>query len=108
MAENVLLTRIPEMNSVSDVKPWKCKGGHMMGMVVRDSEGVQQLLLLREAVHEISPGRLYGSTPTDEIDVMAVVEGYVADVRCSICRRVRTWVPGEDAIEHLLAALRQV
>ena len=104
MAENL---SISELRSVSDVKPWKCKGGHMMGMVVRDAEGVQQLLLLREAVHEITPGRLY-ATNKDEIDVMAVVEGYVADVRCSICRRVRTWVPGEEAIEHLLAALRQV
>ena len=28
-----------------------------------------------------------------QVDVVAVVDGWVVDVRCSICGRVRTWVP---------------
>ena len=107
MAENVLATKISELSKVSDVKAWRCGGGHTLGMVVRDAGGIQQLLLLREAVYNMG-GQPSAPTEEMEIDVMAVVEGYVADVRCSICRRVRTWIPGEDSIEHLLAALRQV
>jgi len=37
-----------------------------------------------------------------EVDVMAVVEGLVLDVRCSICGYVRTWAPGEEAIKRLV------
>ena len=35
-------------------------------------------------------------------DVMAVVEGYVTEVTCSVCGSVRTWVPGKEAIDRLL------
>lgn len=82
-----------EMN----MKSWRCKQGHTMGIVVRKNR-VRQLLLLREAV--VTPG--YPVDVTDEMDIMAVVEGYVADVRCSLCGEVRTWVPGEEALRKLL------
>jgi hypothetical protein len=80
---------------------------------------VRQLLLYREAVGDwngktaeiatsqqaASKERLLKRLPaprndnkgegneTAEVDVMAVIEGRVVDVRCSICGRVRTWVP---------------
>ena len=33
------------------------------------------------------------ATKPEEVDVIAVVEGFVTDVRCGICGRVRTWWP---------------
>lgn len=80
-----------------ELKPWKCKGGHTLGLVRRNGSGVRQLLLYREAVGD----------EMAEVDVMAVVEGYVADVRCSVCGRVRTWVPGEEALARLLEQVRK-
>lgn len=101
-----------------EAKVWKCKHcGAAMGVVARNGSGIRQLLLYRWAV-VTSPitlplkGRgiakeLYGDWDgegrrEDEPDVMAVVEGYVADVRCSVCGRVRTWVPGPEAIRKML------
>jgi len=84
---------------MNEMKPWKCPGGeHVLGMVVRNGSGVRQLVLYREAIwaDAVRPDE------AEEVDVMAVVEGYVADVRCSICGSVRTWVPGEEAMRKLL------
>ena len=75
------------------MKSWRCNNGHIMGMVLRKNR-VRQLLLLRVAL-DFHPGE-------DELDVMAVVEGYVADVTCSICGNMRTWVPGREAMRRLM------
>lgn len=96
-----------------EVKPWKCSGGHVLGQVARNGRGVRQLLLYREAVDvEKSPvpPQTADSAAADggqssvisEVEVMAVVEGLVIDVVCSICGRPRTWAPGEEAIRRLL------
>lgn len=34
---------------MNEAKPWVCKGGHVMGLVVRNGSGIRQLLLYREA-----------------------------------------------------------
>ncbi len=83
---------------MDEAKPWMCPSKeHVLGLVVRNGSGVRQLLLYREAIAaHPDPGGM------DEVDVMAMVEGYVADVRCSICGRVRTWVPGQEAMERLM------
>jgi hypothetical protein len=86
-------------------KPWMCckstEGSqHVLGQVVRNGSGVRQLLLYRTAVD------LQAEEP-GEVDVMAVVEGHVMDVRCSICGRVRTWVPGEEALRALIEAVKR-
>jgi len=73
------------------VKPWMCRGGHVLGMVRRNGSGVRQLLLYRQALGQDGEG---------EVDVMAVVDGLVMDVRCSVCGRVRTWVPSKEALER--------
>lgn len=78
------------------IKVWKCTNGHALGQVVRNGSGVRQLLLYRQAASE-----------EGEVDVLAVVEGYVADVRCSLCGEVRTWVPGQEAMERLLEMARR-
>ncbi len=33
-----------------DWKLWSCKGGHVLGQVVRDGNGVRHLLLYRNAI----------------------------------------------------------
>lgn len=76
-------------------KAWRCPGNHNMGLVIRDGGGVRKLLLYRDAVDD-------EHVAMDETDVMGVVEGYVADIRCSICGQIRTWVPGEEAMKRLL------
>lgn len=82
----------------NEMKPWRCRGcGAHLGRVVRNGSGVRQLLLYRDAV---IPGGA-------EVDVMAIVEGYVSDVVCSECETVRTWVPGEDAVRALVERCRR-
>jgi len=75
---------------------------------------VRVLMLYRNAVSlnlttDPSPSlRLHrGGERAVEVDVMAVVEGYVADVRCDLCGMVRTWVPGEEALRKLLETARE-
>ena len=76
----------------SDAKPWKCKGGHVLGMVVRNGNGTRELMLFR---HAIQSAEELGEEEMAEVDVMGLVVGRVVDVRCGICGRVRTWVEDE-------------
>jgi len=79
---------------LNKVKVWRCKGGHVLVIVVRNGSGVRQLLLYREAVDsQLQPLSQEVKEELKEVDVIAVVDGRVMDVRCSICRRVRSWVP---------------
>jgi len=78
-----------------DLKAWKCKNGHVIGQVRKAGNGIQQLLLYRQAVD-------FEKGEPEEVDVMAVVEGTVMEIRCSICDEVRTWVTGQVAMEKLL------
>jgi hypothetical protein len=99
---------------MDETKPWKCRNGHVMGVVVRNGSGVRQLLLYRQAVNLTprppSPSTISGQAPDgkdeEEVDVMAIVEGHVMDVRCSICECLRTWVPGEEALRKLLERVK--
>jgi hypothetical protein len=78
-----------------DIAAWKCNNGHVMGQVARNGRNVRQLLLYRRAVD-------MGAWKPEEVEVMAVIEGLVIDVSCSICGAARTWVPGEEAIRRLM------
>jgi hypothetical protein len=80
---------------MDDSKAWRCENGHVLGQVGRNGSSVRKLLLYRDAV---DPGEVEPA----EVDVMAIVEGYVADVRCSICGSVRTWIPGQEAMDRLV------
>lgn len=83
---------------------WRCPEGHVLGQVMRNGKKVQRLLLYRLAVDlSLTPNpspnpprgcRSGGRGEPEEVDVMAVVEGLVMDVRCSICGGIRTWRPG--------------
>ncbi len=76
----------------SEIKPWRCEGGHVLGLVKRNGRGIRQLMLYRHALDQ-QQGQA-------EVDVMAVVEGLVMDVRCDICESIRTWAPGPEAIRR--------
>jgi hypothetical protein len=86
-----------------NVKAWHCPHGHVMGLVTRDGRGVRRLLLYRLAMHNWADHD--PPLQDDEIDVIATIEGYVSDVRCSICGGIRTWVPGEEALKIVLERL---
>jgi hypothetical protein len=86
---------------MDEVKTWRCGNGHVLGVVSRNGSGVRRLLLYRVAVDpgpqvppSPRPSPCEGEGGMAEVDVLAVVEGYVADVRCSVCGRVRSWFPG--------------
>ena len=83
-------------------KPWMCPAGHVLGQTVRaevNKRGrkfyVTRLHLYRNAID------MNVETP-ENVDVIAVLEGTVPVIECSICHQNRTWFIGEDAIEHLL------
>ena len=86
---------------MSEAKAWKCSNGHVLGLVRRNGSKVRQLLLYRLAL-DMGP-----EAEQVEVDVVAVVEGYVADVRCSVCGAVRTWLPGQESMERLLKHFKQ-
>lgn len=81
-------------NMPTEMKTWCCPSGHVLGQVLRNGSGVRQLLVYRQAIDR---GAL-GEAP----EVMAVAEGLVLDVRCSVCGSLRTWVPGQEALERLI------
>lgn len=80
---------------MSDMRIWTCENGHVMGLVGRNGSGVNQLWIYRYSLDMDS------ETP-DAPEVMAIVEGHVFDIRCSICDSVRTWFPDEEALTRLL------
>ena len=79
---------------MDELKPWNCPQGHTLGMVLRSGSGIRQLLIYRQA--------LDGQAPDEAPEVFATAEGLVMDVRCSLCGEVRTWVPGQEALDRLI------
>jgi len=95
---------------VSQALPWTCPGdrAHVLGVVVETDGGIRQLLIYREATVSRSAADLMEigeerqSPGENEVDVISTVEG-LADVRCSICGSIRTWVPSPKAIRKMIA-----
>ena len=89
------------MDHEVDVSYWKCQNGHSLGQVVRNGSNIRILLLYRNAIDpckdEMSVQR----------DVFCRVEGYVADVSCSICGSTRTWMPGEESLNRLIERVKR-
>ena len=88
------------MNGMDGLKRWRCKNGHVLGVVqrVRLSPGVRvtRLVLFRQAIDVSLDGQM------EEVDVLANVEGTTLDVRCSACGETRSWYIGEEGMERLL------
>jgi len=96
--ETIFVCRIGQEVVMDEVKPWRCENGHILGQVFRDSNGIRKMLLYRDAIDELGE--------MAQVDVMAVVEGHVLDVRCSICGAFRTWVPGEESLRQLIERMK--
>ena len=77
-----------------DIKVFKCKNGHGLGVIQQNSHKVNKLLLYRNAVDmdEKSPV---------QVDIIAVIESAV-DIRCGICEDLRVWAPNQMAFEQLM------
>ncbi|MHB0922646.1 MAG: hypothetical protein ACYC3H_01605 [Bellilinea sp.] len=84
-------------------KIWRCKNGHHMGQVIRNGSGIRVLLLYRQALDLNDEGK-----DLEEVEVMGIVEGYVAEIRCSICGSIRSWVPGAEAMRILIDKHRNI
>ena len=90
------------MAQPGEVKPWKCKNGHLLGTVRQNDDNVGQLYLYRNAIDL--------EAATDEeiggVDVIAVIE-YAEVVLCGVCGILRTWLPGEASLAKILRIIRQ-
>ena len=82
------------MDDLNELRVWRCRNGHAIGQVEKNGRGHSQLLLYRHAVD-------YDEAPAS-VDVIAVVQGSVIDIRCDLCGEVRTWVPGQAEYERLM------
>ena len=86
------------MNGLANMTRWKCKHGHILGVVrseKADHYHITRLLLFRQAIDVETMGTL------QDVDVIAVIES-ATDVRCSVCDATRTWWMGEAEMERLM------
>ena len=79
---------------MTEIRIWQCENGHVLGMVARNGSGVNQLCIYRQAID------LTDEEPAAP-EVMAILEGYVFDIRCSVCGTTRTWFPDEAALAEM-------
>lgn len=85
-------------------EPWRCKNGHVLGLVVREkAQGgngqvyrVHRLYKFRHAVADCAGRQL------SELDCR--IEGTVLDICCDApgCEEARPWFMGEKALERLM------
>jgi hypothetical protein len=80
------------------IKPWRCKHDHIMGITMRNGSGVRELILYRHAIDPDKPR---------QVEVMGRLSGYMADIRCSVCGAMRTWVPGEESMKGLVERVKR-
>jgi hypothetical protein len=77
---------------MSDMKPWKCNRGHILGFIRWSWSGFPQLMVLRQALN------MTDDHPA-EVDLLGPVSGAMP-VRCSICDEVKPWA---ISVETLMA-----
>ena len=82
-----------------DIKAWRCSNGHTMGQVYRNGSGIRRLMLYREALEDAESAAA--------VDVIAVVEGNVMDVTCSVCGAMRTWAAGDEVVRKMIERARR-
>lgn len=69
-----------------------------MGVVTPNGSDIKILLLYRQSIQQGSGA---------PIDVVAVIEGFASDIKCSLCGKMRTWIPGEESLMKLLQEARR-
>lgn len=80
------------------MKRFRCKNGHIIGLIRPDGHSLNRLLYLRKSVDE-------KATSLSDIDVAAVIDS--GDVTCTICGESRIWVPSPAALQRLLQTYRK-
>jgi hypothetical protein len=88
------MATLKERVKMDEMRVWRCKNGHALGMVRRNGSGVTQLMLFRQAVD-------MESEEPQAPEVMSIAEGRVVDIRCSVCDAMRTWIQDEAMLERL-------
>jgi hypothetical protein len=85
------------------MQPWKCKQGHVLGMIRANSQRRPILMLYRHAVDldalPAVPLRLMaqglavraGSPSAADVDVMGLLSGGMREIRCDVCGGVQEW-----------------
>lgn len=84
---------------MTDTKQWRCKHGHVLGVISWNGSGIPQLMLYRHAVD------LTAEQP-EQVDVIGPVQGRVP-VRCDIddCNSVTMWEASVEVMKELLLDL---
>lgn len=67
------------------MQAWKCKQGHVLGMIRANAQRRPILMLYRHAVD------LAAARPA-QVDVMGLLSGGMREIRCDVCGRVQEWV----------------
>jgi len=80
-------------------KQWRCRNGHILGMIRWNGNAVPQLMLFRHAIDMDS------EHPAD-VDVIGPLVGQVP-VRCEVCDDVTLWGISVDALADLIRGLRR-
>ena len=90
--------RILEVD-MSNMRQWRCKNHHVLGLVSWNGDGVPQLMLYRHAVD------MQNEHP-EQVDVIGAVQGRIP-VRCDVpgCDEVELWEVSERVLVELLALL---
>jgi len=83
------------------LKQWKCRKGHVLGVVQRfkvDQGHVSRLMLFRHAIDLSENAKL------EDVDVIANIEGTTLDVACDVpqCCEKRTWFINADNTERFI------
>lgn len=95
------------MQSNDEPRAWKCRNGHVLGVVTHSTngQGLRRLLLYRHAID-------LEAEEMGQPEVMAVLDGLggLDQVACDVpgCGAVRDWNPDAEAVEHLIRAVRGV
>lgn len=83
-----------------DLKQWKCRQGHALGMIRMNGNGIPQLMLYRHAVD------MSAEQPA-QVDVMIGALVGQMPVQCDICGEVQLWSASVDALAELIKGLRE-
>ncbi len=83
-----------------DLKQWRCKNDHALGMIRLNGNGIPQLMLYRHAVD------MSAEQPA-QVDVMIGALVGQMPVRCDICGEVQLWAASVDALAELIRGLKQ-
>jgi hypothetical protein len=80
---------------MKQLKQWRCGGGHVLGVVVRNGAGVPQLMVYRHAIDA-------GADAPAEVDVMLGPLTGAMVLRCDICGDVKPWAASVESVLYLV------